>query len=152
MRQETTRTGTTRGLASRRSVLRTGALTVGGGLVGLLGTGASEDAEQGETETTARMYASDFYPDARFRVVSESLRYKPETPVQEGEAFLSDLYWNGYGTRIVAYSNTDERVLFFPPVDAEVRFGNAYRTGDIRSTDELPEGIVTMGFRPVDGA
>lgn len=135
--------------------MRTGALTVSGITLGLSGLGSETgDARQDDAASSARMYASDFYPEARFRVVSDPLRYEPETPVQEGEAFIGTLYWSDHETRIVRYANTDERVLFFPPLDAEVGTGERYRTGRIRSTEELARGIVTVGFDRVgaDGA
>lgn len=93
------------------------------------------------------MYGSDWHPNARFRVVSQSLEYKPAVSVQEGESFLADLYWSGYETRVIRYENARERVLFFPPAEADVDRDTTYRTGAIRSTDELAEGIVTVAFR-----
>lgn len=138
---------------SRRSVVRAGGGAVAlaaGGLLDLSGTGRADQSDDA-TDRTARMYASDFYPDARFRVVSDSLDYRPETEMQAGEAFIAGLYWNDYDTRILAYENTGERALFFPPVDPGVERGAAYRTGEIRSTDEIPEGLVTVGFEPVEG-
>lgn len=152
---------------SRRTALRTGALTVAGVVLALSGSGpaagggagsaaadgpgagAGDTRPEGAT-SRARMYAGDFYQGARFRVVSDPLAYRPETPVQEGEAFLADLYWNDHETRIVRYANTGERVLFFPALDAGVETGDRYRTGRIRSTRELAEGIVTVGFGPAD--
>lgn len=99
----------------------------------------------------ARTYANDFYPGARFRVVSDDVGYEPRVSVQEGESFLADLYWSDYETRIVRYANTEERVLFFPHVDAPVERGATYRSGRIRSAEELADGVVAVGFGPVDG-
>lgn len=134
--------------ASRRATLLAAGVAAGG--FGLTGAGSATAQDAGETR--ARIYASDYYPDARFRVVSKPLDYEPDVPVQEGEAFLEDLYWRGYETRIARYENTRERVLFFPPAAAAVERGRTYRTGEIRSTEELAGGIVTVGFRPVAGA
>ena len=132
---------------SRRAALLAAGVAAGG--LGAIGVGNA--TAQDDAVTEARIYADDYHRNARFRVVSKPLDYVPEVQVQEGEAFLADLYWRGYETRIARYGNTRERVLFFPPTDAGVEQGRAYRTGEIRSTAELAEGIVTIGFRPADG-
>ncbi|WP_232686897.1 hypothetical protein [Halobacterium zhouii] len=129
---------------SRRAAVQAGALTAAALAFGLPGVrGASTEQE---ADALARIYASDFHPDARFEVVSNPLDYTPETPIQEGEAFLVDRYWRGYETRVIRYGNTNERVLFFVPESADVEPGQTYETGEIRSTDELAEGIVGVTF------
>lgn len=134
--------------SSRREALIR-VLTVGGLLFGSSTIGrASQDSRS--TAGRAKLYGNNVYPEARFRVVSDDLDYKPDVEVQEGEAFLGALYWNGYGTRIIRYANTGERVLFFPATTVEK--GRAYQISRIRSTNELPEQIVTVTFRPVKGA
>ena len=129
---------------SRRAAVQTGALTAAALAFGLPGVEGAPAAQQ--DETLARVYAHDFYPSARFEIVSEPLPYKPETPVQEGEAFLADFYWNGYETRVVRYENTNERVLLFVPESAGVERGQTHRMGEIRSTDELADGVVGVTF------
>lgn len=129
---------------SRRAAVQSAALTAAAlalGLPGVEGRTASQD-----DESLARIYAHDFYPGAEFEVVSEPLPYRPETPVQEGEAFLADLYWNGYETYVVRYENTNERVLFFVPESADVERGQTYQTGEIQSTHELADGVVGVSF------
>lgn len=150
---------TSRGV-SRRSATLAGALAAGRFAFGLptvvhattrnetgdrSGTGESETGD----ELRARIYADDFYREARFQVVSDDLDYEPAVSLQEGEAFIEELYWNGYETRIIEYGNTRERVLFFPAEAAGVERGRPYRTGRIRSTEELAEGIVGVRFEPV---
>lgn len=129
---------------SRRAAVQAGALTAAALAFGLPGVEGVPTAQQ--DESLARVYAHDFYPSATFRVVSGPLDYTPETPVQEGEAFLADLYWNGYETRIVRYENTNERVLFFAPESAGVERGQIHRMGEIQSTDELADGVVGVTF------
>ncbi|ELY87930.1 hypothetical protein C484_15994 [Natrialba taiwanensis DSM 12281] len=108
---------------------------------------AEPEAEsEPEPDFQARLYGNDFYPAARFRVVSSSLEYKPAVSVQEGETFLGDLYWSDYDTRLIRYENTQERVLFFPPFEADLDQETTYRTDRIQSTDELADGIVRIGF------
>ena len=137
---------------TRRSVLRR-TLASAGVALGLATRGGATDRRGNGTtqnsEYRARIYASDLRPGALFRVVSGPIDYKPEVPVQEGEAFLEGLYWNDYGTRIIRYQNTGERVLFFPALDAPIDRGAPYRMGNVRSTDQLAEGIVGVGFGPV---
>jgi hypothetical protein len=144
----------TRSTHTRRAALRTAALAAGGTVLGLLGADGAAGAPGGDAASfTARLYANDFHPNARVRVVSKPLEYVPTTEVQSGEAFISDMYWRGYETRVLRYANTGERVLFFPPTDAPVREGRAYRTGRIRSTEELDPGIVAVGLESVsDGS
>ncbi|MGQ3414196.1 hypothetical protein [Natrinema versiforme] len=125
--------------------MRRAALLLGSSVLGLLG--AQRTRARNEREDRARLYGSDWHPDARFRVVSRPLEYKPSVSVQEGESFLADLYWSGYETRVIRYENTRERVLFFPPAEADVDRNATYRTGAIRSTDELAEGVVTIEFQ-----
>ena len=141
---------------TRRSVLETGALAAVGATLGLATRAGGTRRSQSDDGTVergsryaARIYASDFYPDARFRVVSGPLDYKPNVEVQEGEAFLEGLYWNDFGTRIIRYENTGERVLFFPALDAPIERGARYRTGRVRSADQLAEDVVSVGFGPV---
>lgn len=134
---------------TRRSVLRTAGLSTAA--LGIGTSVASGSTTQQSGFRRARMYASDFYSGARFRVVSADFEYEPRVSVQEGESFLADLYWNDYETRIVRYANTEERVLFFPRSDAAVERGTTYRTGQIRSTEELADGVVAIGFSAVTG-
>lgn len=129
---------------SRRAALQTGALTAAALALRLPTVGATTATQ--EDEQLARVYAHDFYPGAEFQVVSDAIDYKPETPVQEGEAFLADLYWSDYETRIVRYENTNERVLFFAPESADVERGQTYQTGEIQSTHELADGVVGVTF------
>lgn len=100
----------------------------------------------------ARVFTSHVRPDARFTVVSDRLEYEPTVRVQEGEGFLAGLYWNDYGTRIVRYGTAGPFVPFFPHLDAPVVRGETYRMGAIRSTEELADDVVTVGFGPTDGA
>ncbi|WP_323172858.1 hypothetical protein [Natrialba sp. PRR66] len=145
---------------SRRSVVQTGSLLLGALASGSIGatrvsaqSGSSSESEpeaepesEAEPDFQARLYGNDFYPAARFRVVSSSLEYKPAVSVQEGETFLGDLYWSDYDTRLIRYENTQERVLFFPPFEADLDQETTYRTDRIQSTDELADGIVRIGF------
>ncbi|ELY97921.1 hypothetical protein [Natrialba asiatica] len=147
---------------SRRSVVRSGSLLLGALVSESIGTtrvsaqsgsrSGSESESESEAESEpqpdfqARLYGNDFYPAARFRVVSSSLEYKPAVSVQEGETFLGDLYWSDYDTRLIRYENTQERVLFFPPFEADLDQETTYRTDRIQSTDELADGIVRIGF------
>ena len=129
---------------SRRAAVQAGALTAAALAFGLPGVEGAPVAQQ--DASLARVYTHDFYPDAAFQVVSEPLPYRPETPVQEGEAFLADFYWDSYETRIVRYENTNERVLFFAPESASVERGQTYQMGTIQSTDELADGVVGVTF------
>lgn len=90
------------------------------------------------------MQVSDAYPGARFRLVSEPLAYKPTIPVQEGEGFLSGMYWRGYETRVLEYENTNERTLCYLPQDATVDRDTTFQIAGIRSTAELDRTIVTV--------
>lgn len=131
--------------------MRSGVFLAGGLVAGLAST--DDASAQPESEYRARIYRTDFYPGARFRVVSDTLDYRPNVQTPAGESFIADLYWNGYDTRIVRYGNTGERVLFFPPHEADVDRGDAYRFGQVRSTDELASGIVAVGVgQASDGA
>lgn len=97
----------------------------------------------------ARVYVEDFRPGARFEVVSGPIDYKPQFAIQEGESFLIDQYWAGFGTRIAEYGNTNERVLFFPRTDAPVREDRRYRFAGVTSTDQLAPGVVAVRVEPV---
>ena len=141
MPQDNDTTGPT---LSRRAAVQAGALTAAALALGLPGVEGASATQQ--DESLARVYAHDFYPGAQFRVVSEPLPYKPETPVQEGEAFLAEFYWDSYETRVVRYENTNERVLFFVPESADIERGQTHQTGEIRSTDELADGVVGVTF------
>ena len=110
-----------------------------------------EDRTGQATPWAARMFLDDVRPGARFVVVSEPLDYHPRREYQPGEAFLSDLYWNDFETRVVRYVNTGERVLFFPAKDAAVREGRRYALAGVTETDLRIAGLVRVRFRPVDG-
>lgn len=137
---------------SRRSFAKRTALVAAGLTFGSSDRGSALAQDDGDTQSgpRARMYVHDFYPGARFRVVSDALEYKPAVEVQEGEAFLEAQYWSDYGTRIVRYENTGERVLFFPPLNAGVEKGDVYHLGEIRSTETLAEGVLAVGIDRVE--
>lgn len=137
---------------TRRSVLGRGLASVGLalGLPTRVGALDQEETTQRDGEYRARIYETDFRSGARFWVVSKPLDYKPHVPVQEGEAFLEDLYWNGYDTRIIHYEGTNRRVLFFPALDVPIERDAPYRMGRVRSADQLADGIVSVGFGPVE--
>lgn len=109
------------------------------------------DATDAQTDpATARMFFGDYRPGARFTVVSRPLNYKPEIEYPEGEDFLQGLFWNDYGTRIVEYDNTRERVLFFPAKEADVRRGDRYVLGEVLGFEDRLRGLVRVAFDPVE--
>lgn len=107
------------------------------------------DAPGSDGGTLARIHLNDFRPGARFRVVSGPLDYTPRFEIQEGEGFLVDQYWAGFGTRVLRYANTNGRVLFFPREDATVRRNRTYAFGDVRDADQLAPGVVAVRVNPV---
>ncbi|MFH5801092.1 hypothetical protein [Haladaptatus sp. CMAA 1911] len=94
----------------------------------------------------ARIYVFDYYPDATFQVASKPLAYKPTVRVQEGESFLSEMYWSKYETRIIRYENTNERVLCFPRKGDMIEAGKRYQMMRMKKTKELAKGIVSIEF------
>ena len=99
---------------------------------------------------SARMFFGDYRPGARFTVVSEPLDYKPEIEYPPGESFLQGLFWNDYGTRVIEYDNTRERVLFFPAKEADVRRGDRYALGEVLGFKDRLQGLVRVAFEPVE--
>lgn len=101
------------------------------------------------TNLYARIYIFDYYPNATFQMVSKPLAYKPKVHVQEGEAFLAEMYWSKYETRLIRYANTNKRVLFFPQIRTKVKMGDRYQTIKVRTTKELAEGIIGIEYEPL---
>ncbi len=101
------------------------------------------------TVLRARIYVFDYYPDATFRVASKPLAYKPAVQVQEGESFLSEMYWSKYETRVIRYENTNKQVLFFPRKGGVVDTGDKCQMNRMKKTKELAKGIISIEFKPV---
>lgn len=131
--------------------MKKGALASGGLALGVTGIGSAAaqdgDGVNYDAEYKALMYNWDFRPRARFRVVSDVLRYNPrEEGVTEGS------YWSEYNTRLIKYENTNEQVLFFPAHDAEVQKGQLYSLGrefSLFADDVDDSGVMSASFSPV---
>lgn len=151
---------------SRRSFLKTGALTSGAFALGVAAPGfaSSQEDPDGDdgtataTPTTtpdgdgadggkALMFNNEFRPNARFRVKSPVLERNPDVEgVQEGDI------WSDYNTRVIEYLNTNEEVFFFPADDAEVQQGQVYelnREFSLFADDTADEGVISVSFEPV---
>ena len=103
------------GDSSRRSVLKTGALTTAGLALTGVGSAAAQDGDvvDGESDK-ALMFADEFNPNSRFVITSPVIRWNPN--VQE----VRDADWSEYNTRMIRYLNTGQRAQFFMAEDAEV--------------------------------
>ncbi len=104
------------GDSSRRSVLKTGALTTAGLTLTGVGSAAAQQDDgivDGESDK-ALMFADQFNPNSRFVITSPVIEWNPN--VQE----VRDADWSEYNTRMIRYLNTGQRAQFFMAEDAEV--------------------------------
>ncbi|WP_224332386.1 hypothetical protein [Haloprofundus halobius] len=131
--------------STRRTVLKTGALSAGGLALGLSATGgAAAQTDGNQPRYKALFQSNNFNPGARLRIVSGVVNY---TPQQTG--FTA---WSDYNTRIATYLNTNERFLVYPADDANIQQGQVYRVRPNYSF--LPEdnqGFVDSQLIPVQG-
>ena len=140
------------GEPSRRTILRrtlAGGLALGAGTGRALGADSNAARAQGDQtrQFQALIFAGSFHPGARFEVTSDVLNYTPVVP--EGAAAFGD-----YNSRVIKYTNTNERALFFPANDAEVQRGDVYEfSGSIQPVNpELSDQVWQVTFGPAGGA
>ncbi|UPV75823.1 hypothetical protein M0R89_07115 [Halorussus limi] len=134
------------GDSSRRTFLK-GTLAGGLALGGMAGGAFAQDGGQAETKRfEALIFAGSFHPGARFEVTSDVLNYTPVVP--EGARTFGD-----YNSRVIKYLNTDERVLFFPSNDAEVRKGAVYEMSEsLEPVNQRNAPVWRVTFGPVSDA
>lgn len=113
--------------ASRRDVLKTGALTTAGLTVAGTGTAAAQiDEEEGvgvdddddvfvnDEQWNCVMFQNDYRPESEFVITSPVIDWTPNVPANLGSPF------QGYNTRMIRYRGTGDNVLFFQSQDAQI--------------------------------
>lgn len=92
----------------------------------------------------ALISASNFYPGARFRVVSDVIDWTPLEDVKEDGSDRK------YNTRYGEYLNANDEFLFYPTRSASVARGSAYRMRDTIEVVDSAEALLSVEFDRVN--